>query len=342
MTRPFSKVLIALIKLMKKTVASSPRLRVLLYDLRNREEFTDLCEHEKMLADSVRINTYKRAIEKHVGAEDMVLDLGTGTGILSFFAAGQKPEKIYAIDHSEFITIAEAIAKKNKFENIEFVKTNSRNFNPDVKFDIIIHEQIGDYLFNENMIQNLLDLRHRLLKPSGRIIPGKFELFLEPACLKEPFNIPFIWENQVHGVDFSFLENYYEELEQHKPADYRQEWIEADAVNHFLCEAKPILEFDLNELGSEKEIPRSMEISKQIVTPGSFDGMCLFFKVVFDEEIHFDTSPLTTHTHWGNCFFRIESRKCQGGESVKYKLNMPDLLDIKTWSVSIKRFQEKG
>jgi protein arginine N-methyltransferase 1 len=336
----FKYILIFVIKLFKKILISNPGIRTFLYDLLNKKEFSDLYEHEKMLADSVRVNNYKLAIEKHVGANDMVLDLGTGTGILSFFAAKQKPKKIYAIDHSEFIQIAEKIAKQNKIDVIEFVKVSSRRFNPNVKFDVIIHEQIGDYLFNENMIQNILDLKRRLLKVNGKILPGKFELFLEPTCLEEPFNIPFIWENKIYGIDFEFLRSHFEALEEFKPDDYKQEWLESSAVKDFLCESKPIFSFDLNQMNSEKEIPQSIEIKRQVISPGRFDGFCLFFKVIFDDEINFETSPLRPNTHWGNCFFRIESRTCTGGQVIKYKLNMPDLLDIKTWSVSIKRFQE--
>jgi len=132
-------------------------------------------------------------------------------------------KNIYAIDHSDFISIASKIAQHNNFNNIEFIQTNSRDFETEVKFDALIHEQIGDYLFNENMIEKLLDLKNRLLKPNGRIFAGKFELYLEPVALKEEFNVPFIWENQIDGIDFTFLREYYEE------------WLGADVVKKFLC-----------------------------------------------------------------------------------------------------------
>lgn len=323
-----------LLKFLRKLLASSPRLRALLYDMRNKDEFGNLYEHEKMLADSVRIDHYRKAIEKYVGSEDVILDLGTGTGILSFFAARQNPKKIYAIDHSDFIDVARCIATHNNIVNIEFEQCNSRNFNPGVKFDVIIHEQMGDYLFNENMVQNLLDLKCRLLKPEGKIIPGKFELYLEPASLAETFNVPFIWDNHNHDIDFGFLKNL-KILEDYKPAEYVQQWLEANAVKCFTCTAEPVLSFDLNELYSEKAIPHSIEISKKIRTQSSIDGFCLFFKAIFDDEINFDTSPLSTNTHWGNCFFRIESRTHAVGEIINYQLTMPDLLNIKTWSVEI-------
>ena len=328
------KLIITVMKFLRGILARSPKLRLLLYDMSNEKEFANLYEHEKMLADRVRINCYREAIIKHVSPGGVVLDLGTGTGILSFFAAQQGAGKIYAIDHSDFITFARAAAKENKLKNIEFVQSNSRYFKPDIKFDIIIHEQIGDYLFNENMIQNLLDLKVRLLKPGGRILPGRFELFLEPACLQDEYNIPFIWENRLHGIDFGFMRKYHDELAKYKPQEYKQEWLCAAAVKYFLCRQQPVLSFDLHTLESEKDIPQQLDVAKQVAEPGSLDGFCLFFRVIFDDDISFDTSPLTAYTHWGNCFFRVESRNVSTGDVLRFQLTMKDLLNIKTWSVS--------
>ena len=335
------RCLVAVLKFFKKLLLANPRLKTLLYDLHNRAEFGNLYEHEKMLADRVRVDTYQRAIRKHVHPGDVILDLGTGTGILAFFAAQQNPEKVFAVDHSEFIGVAEQIARHNNFANIEFVRSNSRNFDPGVKLDLVIHEQMGDYLFNENMLQNLLDLKKRLLKPGGRILPGGFELYLEPVHLVDGFNVPFIWENEISGVDFRFLKDYYETLEKFKPADYRQEWLDADAVKYLLCKPEPVLRFDLNEMDSENEIPHKLTISKHIEVPGVLDGFCLYFRAIFDDEIDFDTSPVNRATHWGNCCFRIESRKCAAGEDIEYTLTLADLLDIRTWSVSTPRFAGK-
>jgi len=90
----------------------------------------------------------------------------------------------------------------------------------------------------------------------------------------------------------------------------------------------------------EKEIPRSIQISKKVANVGVLDGFCLFFNVIFDDEISFDTSPLSEKTHWGNCFFRIESRKCYAGDVIQFTFKMQDLLNIHTWSVSKPKFKK--
>ena len=66
-----------------------------------------------MLADDVRFDAYRRAVAKHIQPGDTVVDVGTGSGVLSFLAATRKPAKIYAIDHSNFIEVAKYIAQKN-------------------------------------------------------------------------------------------------------------------------------------------------------------------------------------------------------------------------------------
>ena len=328
-----SQSLSQFLKFVRRIFLSNRKLRLFLYNIYNQSEFANLYEHEKMLGDSVRVNTYYRAIQKLVNPGDVVLDLGTGTGILSFLAAQKNPQKIYALDHSGFIEIARDIARQNHLENIEFIQANSRNFKPEVQIDVLLHEQMGDYLFNENMLENILDLKRRVLKPGGRILPGRFELYLEPVSLDETFKSPFIWENRVHGVDFSFLRSRQEALAKYQPAEYRQEWLDGRAVRNFLGEPLPALRFDLNEMDSPGDVPRAVEVSRTVTHPGTLDGFCLYFNVLFDEEVRFDTSPLSPRTHWGNCYFRCETRELGIGDVLSYQLFMPDLLDIKTWQV---------
>jgi protein arginine N-methyltransferase 1 len=335
----FKNIITFFLNPIRKTVSLSPQLQKFVYEIINRREFGNLYEHEKMLADKKRIETYKRAIDKHITSDDVVLDLGTGTGILSFFASKNKAKKIYAIDHSNLIKIAQKVAKYNNFENIEFVQVNSRDFNPEIKFDVIIHEQMGDYLFNENMIDNLLDLKSRLLKAGGKILPGKFEFYVEPVDLHEEFNVPFIWENELYGIDFSFLKTDHETLDEFIEVGYKQEWIDAASVKEFLCKPDPVLSFDLMGLNSEGDIHRLIEVEKNIIKKGMLDGFCMYFKAIFDEEITLDTSPKSEYTHWGNCIFRIEPRACNGNEKINFTLSFPDLLDIRTWSVSNIRTQ---
>ncbi|MEE9414925.1 MAG: 50S ribosomal protein L11 methyltransferase, partial [Acidimicrobiales bacterium] len=99
-------------------LASNDWLMGLVYDLTNETNFAGLSEHEEMLSDHVRVNTYHAAIHNAVKPGDVVLDLGTGTGLLAFMAVKAGAAKVYAVEHSDFIDVAREIAQHNNITNI--------------------------------------------------------------------------------------------------------------------------------------------------------------------------------------------------------------------------------
>ena len=88
------------------------------YDLMNETNFAGLAEHEEMLSDSVRVQAYHRGIRRNVRPGDVVVDLGTGTGLLAFMASRAGAKKVYAVEHSDFIEIAREIGRHNGFTNM--------------------------------------------------------------------------------------------------------------------------------------------------------------------------------------------------------------------------------
>jgi len=317
-----------------RTVAkSSPLIQSLLADLDNSDGFADLNEHELMVADSVRMDAYNAAIARQIRPEHVVADLGTGTGILAIFAARQNARKVYAIEHSPFIEVAKQVARHNGADNIRFVRSNSRSFAPDEPLDVIIHEQMGNALFCERMLENLLDLKRRALKPTGRIMPGQFELYLEPISLEPRLKVPRIWEQNVCGVDFSCLRDN-EILSPYRHRGY--DCSHLDRGSHtFLCEPEPVLSFDLNQMSSSDELPSVLEGSRKVVHSGLLDGICLHFRAIFADDIAIDTSPLCPPTHWGNTLFRRQSRMVAEGDTLRYRFEIVDRNDVATWKLAI-------
>ncbi len=332
-----NKVLSVFIRLAKK-LKSNKFLYNLAYAEGNANGFSRFYEHEKMLADTVRVDTYAAAIDRHVKAGDVVVDLGTGTGILAMFAA-RRGKKVYAIDHSDIITVAEKIARHNGFDNIEFVRINSQSFVCPEKVDVIVHEQIGDYLFNENMVDNLLDLKQRVLKDTGKILPGCFELFMEPVSMKSDHRAPFIYEIETHGIKFDVTRDLPELDKANKNprhyAEYGRHYAESGSFDFFLSEPQSILTVDLNENDESDYQSITIDVSREVVRPGRMDGIFMFFRVVFDDETYFDTAPYNPNTSWANWLFRLPSREYAAGESINYTVKIDDIRDSFTWTVEV-------
>ncbi len=298
------------------------------YDDVNRTMFANLREHDRMLTDRMRLEPYYEAIRTHVKEGDVVIDLGTGSGILSLIASTARPSRIYAIDHSEIIEVAKAAARHNRVDCIQFERMNSRQFTLDSKVDVIIHEQIGDFLFEENMVENVTDLRDRLLKPSGRILPNRFELFIEPVTLKEEYRIPFTWENRdVFGFDFGFVK---EQMRDRLRDDYYFRSLDNYEVERYLCTTEPVLELNL-ETVEPKGLARHIRYRRAAQVDGQLDGFALYFRAIFDDRISFSNAPTGRNTNWVNRFLRVEARRLATGDTVAFDMHMPDIANPNTW-----------
>jgi len=313
-----------------RRIAASEWLMSVVYDHMNEVNFAGLAEHEEMLSDSVRVDAYHRGIQRNVQAGDVVLDLGTGTGLLAFMASRAGAKKVYAVEHSDFIQVAREIAQQNGFTNIEFVQSNSREFAPPEPIDVVIHEQMGDELFNENMLQNVLDLRERVLRPGGRILPATFRLFAEPVSFNEPMRIRRFWNIDLpDGIDLSGTED--------SPVAGRfdsgrneQFWTRPGSVASTIGEPRPILEFDLHTLPSIDSLDTDHLIERTASTDTIVDGCCIWFDAVFDDATTLSTSPLAPLTSWGNRIFRLDEQVA-AGEQLRLNLRMGQLFEPSTW-----------
>jgi type I protein arginine methyltransferase len=315
-------------------IASSDRLMDVVYDLMNETNFGELAEHEEMLSDSVRVDAYHRAITRNVGPGDVVLDLGTGTGLLAFLASRAGAEKVYAVEHSDLIEVAREIARLNDVRNIEFVQANSREYTPPERIDVVVHEQMGDELFNENMLQNVLDLRDRVLRPGGRILPARFRLFVEPVSMRESMRVRRFWNIALpEGLDLRGMQT--------SPVAARfdtgrneQLWVRPGSVESTLGTPRPILELDLQTLEHADVLATDHVVERTADADAIVDGACVWFEAVFDDQTTLSTSPLETNTSWGNRMFRLD-REVGTGESLRLHVHLASLVDASTWSVTV-------
>lgn len=315
-------------------VASSDRLMEVVYDLMNETNFSGLAEHEEMLSDSVRVDAYHRAIRRNVGPGDVVLDLGTGTGLLAFLASRAGARKVYAVEHSDFIEVAREIARVNDFTNIEFVQANSREYTSPEPVDVVLHEQMGDELFNENMLQNVLDLRDRVLRPGGRILPARFRLFVEPVVMQEAMRVRRFWNIALpQGIDLAPMERSLVAA-RFDTGRNEQLWVRPGSVAATVGAPEPLLEVDLHTLSSVDDLPVDHVVERTAATDAVVDGACVWFEAVFDDETTLTTSPLATNTSWGNRMFRLD-REIAAGEVLRLHVHLGQLVDASTWSVTV-------
>jgi type I protein arginine methyltransferase len=313
-------------------IASSEWLMSVAYDLMNKHNFAGLSEHEEMLSDRVRIDAYHRGIHRHVRPGDVVLDLGTGTGVLALMAAKAGAKKVYAVEHSEFVEVAREIARLNGVTTIEFVQANSREFTPPEPIDVVLHEQMGDELFNENMLENILDLRRRVLRPGGRILPDHFRLFIEPVSMTDAMRVRRFWNIDLpDGIDLRGMEQS-EVAQRFDSARMEQIWVRPGSVANTVGTPTPVLDFHLTTLDDIGSLPTQFEFERIAPVDTLVDGICVWFEAVFDDDNVLTTSPLAPVTSWGNRLYRVD-RELATGSSLHVHVRMGQLVEPSTWSV---------
>lgn len=125
---------------------------------------------------------YQRAIcqNSHLFADKIVLDVGSGTGILSLFAARAGAKHVYGIECSEIVNIARKVVKENEMEDkITFIQGKAEEVSlPVDQVDIIVSEWMGYFLLYESMLDTVLFCRDKWLKPGGMIFPDKASLYI--------------------------------------------------------------------------------------------------------------------------------------------------------------------
>jgi protein arginine N-methyltransferase 1 len=288
--------------------------------------------HERMLGDSVRVNAYRRGIQAMVKPGDVVIDLGTGTGILAFMASQAGAKHVYAVDHSDFIDVAREIGARNGFHNVTFVAKNSREFTPPEMADIVLHEQIASAAFGENMVMNLLDLKQRCLKRTGRIAPAKFDVYVEPVAVRDEYLIPAIWDMDNLGFDLSFLKDY-DGIQKYVGRHHGIRGLKNFEIEGFVGEPSPLMSVDLNVISGEKDILTQHEATRTALHDAPIDGYCCYFRAHFDNGVSFDNAPSSPQTNWDCLLLRQRRRMLKAGTRLHYSVDMVEVEKPRTWVV---------
>jgi protein arginine N-methyltransferase 1 len=253
--------------------------------------------YKALIADSARTGAYQRAISETVKYGDVVVDLGTGTGILAFFACQAGAKKVYAIEKQEIIEVAREIARANNLEKrIVFIRDISTEVTLPEKADVLLSELIGNFAYTENLLHFVLDARDRFLKKNGALIPSSINLFIVPVEAPKIYDEAAFWNQNLYGINF---------LPVHKVNinSLHQCQIEADS---FLSRPVLIKQIDLNKIREPDELYLDKTASFVVDRPGILHGLAGWFDIHLSENVLLSTSPASPVTHWESTFFPIE------------------------------------
>jgi len=133
--------------------------------------------HLPMMNDLTRNNAYLKALESAIGGGELVLDIGTGSGLLSMMAADSGAGKVFTCEVSQTISqVAEKVIARNGYDSrVKVINKKSTDLivGSDIedKADVLVSEILSSEFVGEGVQQTILDAKKRLLKKNGKMIP---------------------------------------------------------------------------------------------------------------------------------------------------------------------------
>jgi SAM-dependent methyltransferase len=282
-----------------------------------------------MVSDRIRTGAFAAAIREVVQPGDVVLDVGTGTGILAMFAAQAGAKQVYAIDATEITDVASKLASMNGLsDRIQFLRGSAGELQLDTKIDLLISEWLGHAVFAEGMLHAVLDTRDHNLAPSGRMLPAKVRVLIAPLDSAMLYNTegPGFWREPIFDLDFSSLQQV--ELSQGRATQLQ---VDAAAL---LALGERILELDLHT-ASVGDVSTETQLEFVTNRDGELNGFCVWFEADLSPNVTLDTGPFSPVTHWAQTYVSFPPRPVRAGERLSVRVDFsydPDPVAISRYA----------
>ena len=283
-------------------------------------------EHRRYLADAARLAAFDAAIRKVVRPGDVVVDLGSGTGVLGLLACRAGASRVYSIESTALIGLAREICKANGFgDQVTFIREHSSRVELPEKADVVVGDQVDGFGFGAGLFEYFADARARFLKPGGWTVPCRVDFMA--AAIEEPeirAKVDF-WETNPFDLDVSAAT---------AAALNVEHFVEFSAA-HLL--GPPV---ELASLDASVPIPSPLNCRREIVIerPGTLHGVGGWFSALLAEGVPMTNAPGAAGSiNRAQVFLPIDRPvSVVPGERVDVELQILSSEPITNWRVSVR------
>jgi hypothetical protein len=258
--------------------------------------------HIDMLEDRERTSSFVAAIKDTVRPNDVVVDLGTGTGVLAIAAVQAGAKHVYAIEAAGIAGAAQRLFEANGVaERITLVRGWSTQVSLPERGDVLVSEMIGADPMEERVLEATWDARKRLLKRGARLIPGRVRVSCTPVTIPErvirryTFTEPSTrkWKRW-YGIDF-------EPLTQIAKASNRSFQVWGRVPGKWEALSSPLLLAEV-DLKRAKSLSLNRTATAEAESPGTLNGLLMHSEVELVPGIVLSTDPARPGRpgHWVN------------------------------------------
>ncbi len=134
--------------------------------------FLPLHYHYNLLLDRDRVEAFREAIGQVVRPGMKVLEMGGGTGILSFFAA-ETAEKVWCVERNPALVDAsrQFLADNRHGDRVEVIEGDAMHYLPPEPVDVVICELLHAALLREKQLPVIQSFKDRYVRQFGDRLP---------------------------------------------------------------------------------------------------------------------------------------------------------------------------
>jgi protein arginine N-methyltransferase 1 len=251
-------------------------------------------QYNELIADTARTEAYSEALRRAVKQDSVVVDIGTGTGIMALLACRFGARRVYAIEPSDAIEVAKKIAAQNGYaDRIEFIKEISTRVTLPERGDVVVSDLRGVLPWYGGHIPDVIDARERFLADEGVLIPQRDVAWAALVEAPEHYHTFIgVCSDDFLGLDMTaalrFAANSIGKVQL--------------APHQLLVEPRP---WTTLEYGTVKSPDSSGELAWTVIRRGTAHGLGVWFDARLLEGVGFSNGPDRQETVYGQAFFPL-------------------------------------
>ncbi len=273
--------------------------------------------HLPMLADRARNDAFQQAIEAAVRPDDIVLDIGTGTGLLAMMAARAGARRIVACEMlPDLAELARLVVAANGYgSRIDIVAKRSMDMVVGVdlpeRATVLVSETFDALLIGEGAIDGFGHAREHLLAPGARLIPQGGTIRAQLATVPRLKTMHPL--HDISGFDLSAFARHGLEKQFYPVQLETEDWTP-------LSDPFDVLRLDFRQPIASRQ---SWSIAASATREGVVQALVLWVDLQLDATTRLSSGPGGTARHWNPVVFLFdETRAVQPGEAVALTARM--------------------
>jgi protein arginine N-methyltransferase 1 len=286
--------------------------------------------HRNMLADKVRNEAFYQALQQVIKpGESIVADVGSGTGLLGFLASKLGAKAVYMYEYSPVIKLSQKLARHNHIPHCHFINSHSTDVDTPVKADVLVSEILGNYAYEENIIETVEDAK-RFLKPGGVIIPQTITQYVAPVITSRFYDELLVWDKVGFDLDFSLA----------RDTSLNNLYVRRLLAEDLLGKGNA-QRWDSVDLNRKNKSVRSGNATWQLTQSDTIYGFAVWWECELIKGITLSTSPLANATHWDQLYFPVlQPIHANAGDKLSIQLDSDTRYSVGVnvkWQVSLQR-----